>query len=253
MEALQEQETIDIEEKVDMSDINELFGEKGRGPHLLEMEFEPVTDEPEAYVSARTGNETQCWRWRHLITGAVLKRFLSKSGKSWDTGKLSSYLRGLKENDNNRAYERAVYILKLNAKHFLIRNGVSVPHRVGSGAAKEELVRQWIRGVMFCIESNCATVSLQGRFAQRFFSSLDPSHIAPQRIPFMRIVRLLDMAVSREFQRIVNDNFLLYGSNFVSTNSDFFTNSERRESFGCVVANMLGQRYYFEVRSFEYL
>lgn len=99
---------------------------------------------------------------------------------------------------------------------------------------------------MFCIEANCATVSLQGRFASRFFSSLDPNHIAPQRVPFMRIVRLLDEAVVREFKRIVNDNFLLYGSNFVSTNSDFFSNSERRESFGCIVSNMLGQRYFFE-------
>lgn len=88
-------------------------------------------------------------------------------------------------------------------------------------------------------------MALQGRFAKHFFSSLDKMHIPPQRIAFMRIVRLLDKAVFREYKSIVSDNFLLYGKNFVSTNSDFYTNSERRESFGCVVSNMLAQRYKF--------
>ena len=102
---------------------------------------------------------------------------------------------------------------------------------------------------MFCVEANCATVCLHGRSALRFFRSLDPSHTPPQRIAFMRIVRLLEQAFFREFKRIVVDNFLLYGSNFVSTNSDFYTNRERRESFGCLVSNMMGSQYtYFELK-----
>jgi hypothetical protein len=59
----------------------------------------------------------------------------------------------------------------------------------------------------------------------------------------MRILRILDEAFLMEYRRIVADNILLYGKNFASTNSDFYTNSERRESFGCLVANMLAQRY----------
>jgi hypothetical protein len=103
---------------------------------------------------------------------------------------------------------------------------------------------------MFCIEANCATVCLQGRHAQRFFQSLDPSHVPPHRVAFMRIVRLLEAAIFREFHRIVNDNALLYGSDFVSTNSDFYTNKERRESYGCLVANMMAQQYLFDVSIF---
>jgi hypothetical protein len=59
----------------------------------------------------------------------------------------------------------------------------------------------------------------------------------------MRIVQLLEQAVFREYHCIVNDNVLLYGTDFVSTNSDFYTNKERQELFGCLVANMLVQQY----------
>jgi hypothetical protein len=100
---------------------------------------------------------------------------------------------------------------------------------------------------MFCVEANCATISLQGQFALRFFRTLDPSHMPPYRLAFVRIIRLLEQAVFREYHRIVSDNVLLYGGDFVSTNSDFYTNKERRESFGCLVSNMLAQRYVFEV------
>ncbi len=64
----------------------------------------------------------------------------------------------------------------------------------------------------------------------------------------MRILRLLEEAVFREYRRIVCDNARLYGGDFASTNSDFYTNKERRESFGCLVGNLLAQRYHFQVR-----
>jgi hypothetical protein len=100
---------------------------------------------------------------------------------------------------------------------------------------------------MFCIESNCAMVCLQGTHAIRFFQLLEPSHVPPHRIAFMRLTRLLEKAVFREYHRIVADNALLYGTDFASTNSDFYTNKERRESYGCLVANMLAQQYIFKV------
>jgi hypothetical protein len=100
---------------------------------------------------------------------------------------------------------------------------------------------------MFCIESNCATVCLHGTNAVRFFQLLDPSHVPPHRVAFMRLVRLLEKAVFREYHRLVNDNALLYASDFASTNSDFYTNKERRELYGCLVSNMLAQQYLLKV------
>jgi hypothetical protein len=63
----------------------------------------------------------------------------------------------------------------------------------------------------------------------------------------MRLTLLLEQAVFREFHRIVTDNALLYGSDFASTNSDFYTNKERRETYGCLVSNMWLQQYVFKV------
>jgi hypothetical protein len=95
---------------------------------------------------------------------------------------------------------------------------------------------------MFCVEANGATVCLQVTHAIRFFQLLEAAHVPLHRVAFMRIIRLLDKAVLREYQRIVNDNALLYGFDFVSTNSDFYTNKEWRELYGCLVANMTAQQ-----------
>jgi hypothetical protein len=99
---------------------------------------------------------------------------------------------------------------------------------------------------MYAIESNGAAVSLQGLFAKRFYQCLDPKHRPPQNIGFMRIVRLLDRAVDREFLRLIADAVLELYTDFCSTSSDFYTNAERRESFGCIVANMISNRYTLE-------
>jgi hypothetical protein len=74
---------------------------------------------------------------------------------------------------------------------------------------------------MMVVESNSAIVSLQGCFSCRFFQALDPNFNPPHSLAFIRIVRLLEKAVFREYKRIIADNVLLYGTNFVSTNSDF--------------------------------
>jgi hypothetical protein len=99
---------------------------------------------------------------------------------------------------------------------------------------------------MYAIEGNGAAASLQGNFAKRFFRHLDPLHTPPQTVPFMRIVRLLDQAVSREYKRLINNNVIWLGSSFASTNSDFYVNPERRETYGAVVSNMVCDRYLFK-------
>jgi hypothetical protein len=100
---------------------------------------------------------------------------------------------------------------------------------------------------MFCIEVNCATVCLQGTHAIHFFQLLKPLHVPPHRVAFMRLTRLLEQAVFREYHRLVTNSALLYSSDFSLTNSDFYTNKEQRELYGCTVANMLLQQYIFKV------
>jgi hypothetical protein len=61
--------------EVDLSGINQLFEEKGQGPHLLEMEFEPVTQAPVEYISNRTGRDTVRWTYQHKLTKTEVNRY----------------------------------------------------------------------------------------------------------------------------------------------------------------------------------
>ena len=62
----------------------------------------------------------------------------------------------------------------------------------------------------------------------------------------MRLVRLINKAVCREFHRLVVDNAIWLGENWASSNSDFYFDSTRRESFGCIVSNFMSKRYKFK-------
>ena len=101
----------------DLEDINKLFEEKGTGPHMLELDFEPAAEAPVTYVSDRTRKSTTHWAWRHKYTKVVVKRYPTTSGKAWDTGALSDYLRKrITEKQHRVGYQRAKQIIKLNTK-----------------------------------------------------------------------------------------------------------------------------------------
>jgi hypothetical protein len=114
LEMEQRSEVVNID--ADLTDVQKLFEEKGQGLHLLEMDFEPVTDGAVENPSAMTGKPTVFWIWRHKLTEVEVWRYKTASGKSWDTGVLSHYLRSLTDSKNKVAYERAQEILKLNSK-----------------------------------------------------------------------------------------------------------------------------------------
>ena len=146
-----EQQVDRSDQEADVSDINELFAEKGRGPHMLEMDFEAVTDDATVYVSGRTGNETKCWKWKHKFTGKEVSRYPTASGKSFDTGVLSIALQRLNPRTHKVAYERGRHILRLNSKngHLNIESpggAVAVP------VNREELLLQWVSLSLCCVQ-----------------------------------------------------------------------------------------------------
>ena len=102
-----------------------------------------------------------------------------------------------------------------------------------------------MKAVLFTIEAGLAAITLQGDYAKRFVRHLHPLHKPPQNLSFMRIVRIVEQAFFREYSRLIDDNVLWLGSGFASTNSDFYKNAERRESYGCIVANMAAYQYEF--------
>jgi hypothetical protein len=143
-EIAKKQQVVEVDDdEADMTDIDKVFADFQQGPHMLELDFEPA-GEIEEYTSVRTGLPTACWIWKHKLTGHEIRRYRNKSGKSWDTGKLSLYLHNLKESTHKQAFQRAQYILRLNKKNIRITDNEVIAVSVGKGEDKEELVRQWV-------------------------------------------------------------------------------------------------------------
>jgi hypothetical protein len=110
-----------IQIDTDFADIDKLFQEKGQGPHLLELDFFPTTAGGETQQSRCTGGQdTAPWIWQHSITEKLVSRYPTQSGKGWDTGVLSWYLKSLKESKSKTAYDQAQHILALNCKQLLV-------------------------------------------------------------------------------------------------------------------------------------
>lgn len=97
----------------DLSDIDAIFAAEGRGPRLLESEFYPCTEEPEQYINEH-GEEKMKWKWCHRLTQKEFYRHQSNSGKSFDSGRLSKFLKDLKKHHHPLAFARAQHILVLN-------------------------------------------------------------------------------------------------------------------------------------------
>jgi hypothetical protein len=98
---------------IDLTDIDTFFQAEGKGPKLLEFEFEPATPLPISYED-KSGRPSSYWFWKHKMTGQSVKRFANISGKSFDTGRLTKFLKGLKASSFPVAHARAQHILQLN-------------------------------------------------------------------------------------------------------------------------------------------
>jgi hypothetical protein len=140
LELSQKSQVVDV--NVDLDDIHKLVADKGQGLHMLLIEFEPKTDEPVICPSLHTGQDVNVWIWKHKMTDAEVCRYLTASGKGYDTGVLSHYLRGLKETTNKVAYERAQVILLLNSKKSVVDLTQSSPSK--PPPSRDALLKQWL-------------------------------------------------------------------------------------------------------------
>jgi hypothetical protein len=136
LEVEQMSEVVNI--NADLTEVHKLFEEKGQGLYLLEMDFEHGGVEN---PSARTGKLTVFWIWRHKLTEVEVRRYKTASGKSWDTGVVSRYLRSLTESKNKVAYEHAQEILKLNSKKVSMALKDTPEKR---SIARKDMIKQWV-------------------------------------------------------------------------------------------------------------
>jgi hypothetical protein len=107
-----ERESVDPD-VYDFSDIDELFQEEGKGPHMIELDFFGDPQGPVDYIN-KNEIQSKWWKWTHRFTGYSLKRFLNPGGRSYETGRLVKYLKIIKEHEFPLAYARGKHILLLN-------------------------------------------------------------------------------------------------------------------------------------------
>jgi hypothetical protein len=69
----------------DLSDIDDLFKEHGKGTHMWELDFKACETGPVDYVTKKN-ERSSYWIHTHQLTGYSFRRFANVGGKSYDTG-----------------------------------------------------------------------------------------------------------------------------------------------------------------------
>ena len=140
----QQVEVVDAD-VVDLTDIEALFNASGTGSHMLELEF--VGDPGgSTYYQNKHGQQAQYWTWTHRLTGYKLRRFMNTGGRSFETGRLSAYLKDIRERDFPVAYARAQHILMLNK----CKGFESAPPDVPITLERRELIAQQVSRLRLC-------------------------------------------------------------------------------------------------------
>jgi hypothetical protein len=109
----------------DLSDIDTLFKEKGKGPHMYEIEFIAAETGPIEYPN-KHGEPAKYWVHTHRLTGYSLRRYLNAGGKTYESGRLSKCLLNIKQQQHPLAFARAQHICTLNDSKPQSSDGTSV-------------------------------------------------------------------------------------------------------------------------------
>jgi hypothetical protein len=125
LKKVQNSSSVNQEDPINLSfpDIEEYFTKYGKGSHMLEYDFDPDTPEPVPYKKADGKMSIfQCWTHKH--TKYSVKRYAAPNGKSVDSGRLSKYLKKIKQSLFPLAHARAKKIIELNEGGFIQSNEV---------------------------------------------------------------------------------------------------------------------------------
>ena len=74
-----------------------------------------------------------------------------------------------------------------------------------------------------------------------YIHKINPKHSLPHRLERNRIVEvIIDYAIG-ELSQIAAERRLLLGEGFMSANIDFYTDQHRKDCFGVLVMNLIGE------------
>ena len=110
---------------------------------------------------------------------------------------------------------------------------------------EEDMVKR-VNAVMAIISSKVALSVLNDEYFVLYAKSLDPKHKIPHHLEVQRITEVMIDVGMTEVTKIVADRRKVLGQDFASLTTDFVTDSNRHESYGVILMELVAEWYELE-------
>jgi hypothetical protein len=100
-----------------------------------------------------------------------------------------------------------------------------------------------VLGVMAAVATRVPLNVFSNIYMRNYLGLLDPKHRPPHHLEINRIIEVMIDCGFSEFVKIVEEQRTLLRHGFISLSSDFVTDSVRRESYGCVIADLVANKF----------
>lgn len=115
-----------------------------------------------------------------------------------------------------------------------------------NATSREEDMVKRVLAVMAVISSKVALSVLHDEYLKLYVKSLDPHHKIPHHLEVQRITEVMVDVAMTEVTAIVADRRKVLGHDFASLTTDFVTDSNRHESYGVILMELVGEQYQLE-------
>eukprot|EP00956_Cyclotella_meneghiniana_P031770 scaffold84624_cov24-Cyclotella_meneghiniana.AAC.1 len=201
------------------------------------MEFEPVGERVEHIVAggkANVGKVTEKQTWKHKHSDYEFQWHIPPGKKAFD---------------RSRMWKAARRVVKLN-KHGAVRLSCILRLAkkeidVTTVSREEDMVKR-VNAVMAIISSKVALSVLNDEYFVLYAKSLDPKHKIPHHLEVQRITEVMIDVGMTEVTKIVADRRKVLSQDFASLTTDFVTDSNRHESYGVILMELVAEWYELE-------
>ena len=132
------------------------------------------------------------------------------------------------------------HILKLSGK------GIGLGSDDGLKYRREDDMMNRVLAVMAAICSKFPLSVYDNEVMRWYLNELNPKHRPPHRLERNRITEVMIDLVMREMKQIVEEQRGVLSHSFLSVNTDFWTDTHRKECFGAIVADIIAEKYLLD-------
>jgi hypothetical protein len=137
-------------------------------------------------------------------------------------------------------FTRLKHIFKLSGK------GIGLGSDDGLKYRREEDMTNRVLAVMAAICSKFPLSVYDNEVMRWHLNELNPKHRPPHRLERNRITEVMIDFVMREMKQIMEERRGVLSHSFLSVNTDFWTDSHRKECFGAIVSDIIAEKYMLD-------